>query len=662
MSSEIERYLYYPEMTPRRIYNLGLLKVLALILLGLSLIGLGYVVRLSPAPVYKTRDLVGNFLLNYAVVMVEGVVAEPVRLDEQIGGRIRLTIRIVDEEGVEPFTVFAYDPVASQLIKGDRYIDIGDRVRLLIQLRVREDFTHGILQDVNHVYIQEKTTLRNPVTVTSLRGIEQYRYVCIEGQLNSVRNVTTGLLLRLTTLNDSVTVLVPWTFIHRHRAHVEFSDKWSSLNKIGEYLGICGPVYYYRGEIPEVVLLEIKDVAARPIPEVVEVDIPQLGGYIGEVVSVKGYFSKISYDPSTRLYLIHIVDEEGNSLVATAPRSLVNVSIDPWTTGTGSLVRIIGRVVSPDTVNTSLIEVLEKRPVFNATTVLDSISQPHGVVVVLWNVRVINSRVTSGGSWIIDVSDNRDSIRIFIPSSVARGIAPNPPGVDSIIAVAGYRDIYGEYEEIVVYTESGLRILSRQVAETPVTPTPDTGLVRLRDLGRYIGLNVSAKGALIAIRYSAGLYYVEVEEEGVRVNISMTRGIASKIDPWKAGPGTLLVVKGTVESSNLLRAHDLTISEANRTPVLTVRDALNTPLGSLVAIVNATVVDFRETRGGDWQITITDESGVTILVFIPRSVVGELNVPKPTTGSRISVAGYRDVYRGIQEIIVYSSLGYKRVD
>ncbi|MEM4062099.1 MAG: hypothetical protein QXY11_04505, partial [Desulfurococcaceae archaeon] len=113
-------------------------------------------------------------------------------------------------------------------------------------------------------------------------------------------------------------------------------------------------------------------------------------------------------------------------------------------------------------------------------------------------------------------------------------------------------------------------------------------------------------------------------------------------------------------SSNLISALSITVETSKPTPVLTVSEALRRPYGSLVAIVNARVVSSRATSGNDWQINITDESGAIILVFIPRSVVAEIGQSPPSPGSTIAVAGYRDVYGGIEEIVVYSKEGYRQ--
>ncbi|MEM4717742.1 MAG: hypothetical protein QXE81_03160 [Desulfurococcaceae archaeon] len=660
MSKELERYLYYPEMSPRRPMNAGYLKLLSLILVFMSIAGVFFAAQLSPAPLYRTRDLVGNFFLNYATVMIEGRIIEPVRLDVQAGGRIRLTLYLLEEdiESSEPFTIFVYDPVASAFLISENYVDFGDVVRLLIQVRVREEFTYGILQDPTHVVVLNRTTSKEPINVTGLTGIDQYTFVCAVGSVKNPLNVSTGLLFDLITRGERVKVLVPHTFRYRFAYEEGFEKIWENLNTPDSLLRVCGPVYYYRGTSPEIILLRMQDVTVIGEEQILEISFNELPDHINETVAVSGIFTKIGYDKG--LYQIHLSDESGGNIIAYAERQLVIDSVDPWRIGVGSRLRIRGTVTSPTTINASKIEIIEINPPTNVTSIYDAIAQPHGSIVILWGVRVSSSNITTDGNWIVDVTDDSRTLRVFIPSSIARGIGASPPPVNSSIAVAGYRDVFQQYEEIIVYSENGLKILSEAAPPSPLST--DVPIIRIGELGNYVNRDVVISGELMAIRYnySDRLYYVELQDDTGRVNVSMARDLAILIDPWNAGPGTIMKVNGTVMSHVLISGMNITILSSNPTPRLTIKEALGKPLGTMVAVVNARVVSSRATSGNDWQITITDESGISILVFIPRSIVAELGLSLPIAGSIVSVAGYRDIYAGTEEIVVYSKLGYRQ--
>ncbi|MEM4722892.1 MAG: hypothetical protein QXJ36_06395 [Desulfurococcaceae archaeon] len=645
MSTEIERYLYYPEITPRRKYSADFFKILALSLVFIGLIGIYFASTTQPAPVYKIRDIVGNFYLNYATVMIEGRIVQPVRLDLQTGGRIRLTIYIVDEEGGEVFQVFVYDPVASQLITSDNYVDFGDIVRLLIQIRVREDFTYGILQDVNHV-INVTRSWRNPFETYSLADIDEYSYVCVRGVVSNARNVSAGLLIDLTTAEDTVTILVPRTFNYRFKGREDYGIKWKALNTVGSMMKICGPVYYYTSTSPEIVVVRYEDVEIGVKPEAPEISINELGNYLNERVSVSGLFYKLSYDSTTYRYVVSIFDK-GVSVSGYASRAIVKSAIDPWIVGIGSKIRLTGIVVSNTQLNIEYIEVLETKPPLNTTNVGEALDQTYGTIIILWNVKVVSTQSISG-NWNIVVSDDRNSITIFIPSSVAGGMSRIPP-VGSIIALAGYRDVYGNTQQIVIYSENGLKILKE----------PEYKPISLQEIGDHVNEYVSVVGELVSIRYVSGIYYVSIRENNVTVNATMSRDKVIVINPWFAGPGTKLRINGTVVSSNLIAANNVEVVERVETPKYTISEALRQPHGTIVALVNVKVTSARIVGNNNWSIEVVDDNGDKIVIYIPRSVVNELGRDLPSPGSVISIAGYRDIYRGTEEIVVYSSEGFK---
>jgi len=80
-------------------------------------------------------------------------------------------------------------------------------------------------------------------------------------------------------------------------------------------------------------------------------------------------------------------------------------------------------------------------------------------------------------------------------------------------------------------------------------------------------------------------------------------------------------------------------------------------VGRPLRVLNATVVSSSVVGAGNWRIYIRDASGATILVFVPSSTVRDLGISLPPPGSVVDVAGYRDVYRGEDEIIVISREG-----
>ncbi|MEM1741938.1 MAG: hypothetical protein QXT29_03935, partial [Desulfurococcaceae archaeon] len=183
--------------------------------------------------------------------------------------------------------------------------------------------------------------------------------------------------------------------------------------------------------------------------------------------------------------------------------------------------------------------------------------------------------------------------------------------------------------------------------------------ISLQEIGDHVNEYVSVVGELVSIRYVSGIYYVSIRENNVTVNATMSRDKVIVINPWFAGPGTKLRINGIVVSSNLIAANNVEVVERVETPKYTISEALRQPHGTIVALVNVKVTSARIVGNNNWSIEVVDDNGDKIVIYIPRSVVNELGRDLPSPGSVISIAGYRDIYRGTEEIVVYSSEGFK---
>jgi len=244
-----------------------------------------------------------------------------------------------------------------------------------------------------------------------------------------------------------------------------------------------------------------------------------------------------------------------------------------------------------------------------------------------------------------------------VPSTVAKSMGFDIPSQGSYISVAGYRHVYGRTDEIVVYTVNGV------VVETaPPPPSPAFLEIDIKSVPGYVGRNVSFTGLFYAIRYDRGTYYVEVRssDEEFAVNISMKwEQLTSFLDPALVGWKSLIRINGTVRSANLVEYVHGEVVQLRDPLKVTVQEALGLPLGRPLVVLNATVVSSRVLSNGSWEINITDSTGATIIVFIRSEIVGELGMASPPpSGAVVRVAGFRDVFRGKQEIEVVSKNGF----
>jgi hypothetical protein len=100
--------------------------------------------------------------MNYATFYIEGLITDPPRVD-WVGGKLRITLYINDGSTDYNMAVYAYDPLASEMISKNLVPMIGDRVRLLLQLRVREDYFYAYLQDTRGIQIIETPDTRGKI-------------------------------------------------------------------------------------------------------------------------------------------------------------------------------------------------------------------------------------------------------------------------------------------------------------------------------------------------------------------------------------------------------------------------------------------------------------------------------------------------------------------
>ena len=455
-SSEIEKYLYYPEMAPRRPVNVGLLRVLALILVIGGAVGVYYAAISAPMPIVPIRELEGNILMNYATVYIEGVVTSPPRA-EISGGKLRLTIYVRDNSTPTELRIYAYDPLASSILAQwrEKLPFTGDRVRLLIQVRVRETDTYAYLQSTAGIYILERPS-GEKVYVNTLEGISEYEYVCTRGTVSNPRNVSSGLLFDVTTPQGAITVLLPSVFYY---VGDQAAPIVSRLSTEGTYVDLCGVVYYYRGVSPEIVIRDLGEVVfPTTLVEFTVIDIKDIPNYVNKNVSFTGLFYAIYYSAGVYYVEIRSTDEQF-AVNVTMTRSQVISLLNPAVVGWKSLVRINGTVTGPYSVKYSAGEVIERKEPLTVT-VAEALNQPIGRPLRIVNATVTSSSVVGTDNWRIYITDGTGTILVFVPASTVAELGISLPQPGTVITVAGYRDVYRDEQEIIVISKEGLVVHS----------------------------------------------------------------------------------------------------------------------------------------------------------------------------------------------------------
>ncbi len=658
---DLERQLYYPSVRPPKIFDVSKLQLLAVVFVLLGLAGVYFLASTAPVPTVKIRDVQGNYLMNYATVYLEGNVAGITRVNEYPGGRLRVVFYITDESVNDTFSIFVYDPVASRMLKKGIIPFPGDHVKVLVQIRVREDFTYGILNDEEFLYIHREEV--EPKDVYTLANVPENEYVRAKGVIRELRYVSSGILLDVDTGNDTITVLIPKVLDYVYTNDTEYLDIKTSLS-VGAKVTISGVVYYYRGYSPEIVPRTKYDIKVEPIPEIT---LPEIPDYVGDTVRFQAVLGEvIEYSSATRSYVVNLYSD-GYSVQAYIS-SYAFTSLDPFYQGVGSKAYFVGKVLDTDLIDIYDVEIVEGYP-SPLLPISDVTEDIEGYTVAVKGIVVGKPMIT--GVVVFTIDDGTGSIKVFMPGSVYSQLDPARRDLISEgreLVLAGYVEIYRGELEIVVYNPVGIQyptfIVPGEGYELPalgeMTP-PTATTVSIGDLSNYVGSTVTINAYLDSIDYDSDLnmYVLKVHDDtGSCTVYASSEIVRSIIDPWTVGISSLLKITGSVDSASSMTTSSIEVVEAQSPPEVSVSEALGMELGTIIIIRNAEVIESKAI-GSNWLLTVSDGSK-SIDVFIPASVKEAIG-SMPSIGSRVDIAGYLSEYRGEPEFVIYTPNGLKIV-
>ncbi len=689
---DIEYELYYHGIKPMRVIDVSKLKVLSI---AFVLIGLVTIYALATqAPVIKAsiNDLYGNYLLNYATVVVEGNVTWIPTVNAQQG---RYSVRFTVDDGTGQLNIYIYDPLARQALASGKVPFLGDHVKAEVQIRVRETYTYGILQSLDTLKI-ERATSREPRKVGYLSIDMDGEYVEASGIIVSRRDVTTGILLELSTEEGTVTVLVPniLRYLGGSLEGTMFkpNPRFDEIDKaliVGAPVTVRGIVYLYRGVSPEIVPGSLDDIEVEALAANETITLDMLRSHVGDIVRVNAVLGAMSYNSG--FYWIDIYDYTGKAQ-AILSSSLTRQLINPFYNGTGSNMTIIGQACSDGTI--AVITMMQNSPYPSPVLPVSAINESlRGYTVVVKGTVVLSQQagapatVDYGGSLcnychgvaggagghhtFTLVDDNGDAIKVFMPSSTFSHLSPDAKNLvttnGSKVAIAGYVDLYGSELEIVVYTADGVKPYSFQAPgegkPVPTMPKPRPRTVPLSQLSNYEGSYVSVQAVLGEIeRYTGGKYYVKIYGDGASATAAIPGDVFKRLNPFTSATGSRLLLIGKVEGGSL-QVEDFEVIQGRPAPLLQVSDVSSSIEGYIVAL-RGTPESVTVRQNSYVLFTLNDGTG-TIKVFMPWSVYSALPddvKQRINNGQEIVVAGYIDVYGGQLEIIPYTPDGVKPGD
>jgi len=625
---EGEKKLYYHGLKEQKKLDVSRLKYISLLLSVVGVALLLVAAQSAQAPMAKVNDVYGNYLMNYAVVRVEGDVVTVPYVSES-GGKITVTFSIND--GTESMDIRVYSPLAEKLIEEGKVPFPGDRIEAEIQLRVRETYTYGILQYLDGLQFHSKAYSENPALVGALDANMSGSYVAVEGIVTEFSNVSSGYLLTVDTGESEVTVLVPRVLLVFHNLSVN----------VGDTLYAPGVVYLYKGTSPEIVVRDLSQVSVTPIEDAPVVPIGEARGYPGMVMAVEGSLAGVTYESGR--YVLTLTDGQ-NYLEAVVPREIL-ANINPFNVSSESAFKVAGRMGDDGRLVAAYVAVVkpvktEFRPIGTLTS--DMLGS---IVAVRGNIEEV---VRIGSNLKLVVDDGTGKIDVFIPSAALAEISNETMAnlkADLGVEVGGYLEEYRGALEVVVYTGSGIRALGEPVPPQAIE-VPKVTAAQLAD---YRGQLVDFVGQIKGVAYANGTYYVTVDGVGV----SLPREALLNLNPLEAGTGSQVVVRGLVVDEGLVKGENLAV-EVPIAPVPLKPDEVTPEMeGQLVAVVGR-VTDVAN-LSGNLKITIGD-----LPVFIPRTTANELTYV-PAEGDIVQIGGYVEIYRDEPEVVLFNPAAIEKL-
>lgn len=626
---EGEKRLYYHGLKEEKRLDVSRLKYLSLLLSVIGVAVLLVAAQGAQAPLVKVSDVYGNYLMNYAVVRINGTVTT-VPYVSQTGGKLSVTFTV--DDGTGGMDVRVYSPLADEMIKKGLVPFPGDNVTAEVQLRVRETYTYSMLQYLGGLQFRSKLYSENPPRVKSLDKDMAGTYVAVEGIVTEFSNVSSGYLMTVDTGESLVTVLVPRVLLVFNNLSV----------KVGDTLYAPGVVYLYKGTSPEIVVRNLTQLSVTPIEEAPVVPVGEAPNYPGMVMAVEGRLAGITYESGR--YIITVTDGR-DYLDAVLPRDVL-ANLNPFNASSESTVRVAGRMGDDGRLVAAYLAVVEPvRTEFSPIGVL-SIDMRGSIVAVKGNIEEVD-RI--GSNLKLVINDGTGRLDVFIPSAALAELsnetkAELKEGLG--VEVAGYLEEYRGRLEVVVYTGDGLRALGEPLPPGAIE-LPKVGA---EVIGQYVGRLVDFTGSLQGVAYANGTYYLTVD--GVKA--SLPREALLNLNPLEAGTGSRVTVRGVVESSELVKGWNFTV-EVPMAPMPLKPDEVTPEMeGKLVAVVGK-VTDVAN-LSGNLKIVLGN-----LQVFVPRSTANELSYV-PERGDLVEIAGYVEIYREEPEVVLFNPSAMEKLE
>ncbi|WP_367883201.1 hypothetical protein [Thermococcus peptonophilus] len=431
------------------------------------------------------------------------------------------------------------------------------------------------------------------------------KIVAVAGRVTDVANLSGNLKITL----GSLSVFVPRTT----------ANELAYVPQEGDLVEIGGYVELYRDE-PEVVVFH---------PEAIK-KIEQTGPVEGTVADLKSAveplllavtWDSIAYESGE--YYLGVHDGTGSTTVTATKDLLPN----PLEAATGSTLKIVvDPPLSGSATSLEIAEALPPRTYRTGEVTLDM----KGKVIAL-NATAVKV-VAVGDNLKLTLDDGSGGIAVFIPNGAGLNITEG-----SVVYTAGYVEEYNGAPELVVYTPEAVKV---EGVPSQGETTREVTVSALSSATGQVNLTV----VWDSLDYDNG-YYITVSDDTGSATLSISRELLP--NPFEAGTGSRIEITYDADAKKVV---SLTVTEAVPSEAYKTGDVTLDMKGKTV-IVEGTIKDVYEGKTFI-KLTIDDGSGGELVIFIPKSVAGNMTFSK---GQTVRVGGYVSEYKGTVEIIPYTA-------
>ncbi len=673
-----EELLYHGIKPPKRI-DLGKLKILSVIFIIAGLFIMYFLALQAPAIRASIQDVYGNYLYNYAVVVVQGRVIDIPSVRVSQG---RFSVYFTIDDGTGSLSLRIYDPLAREALAKGLVPGVGDYVKAEVQIRVIESYTYGIIQSLNTMRIKHVYSMK-PLHVDALSNEMVNKYVEITGSITGVRKTSRGLyLVYINTNSSTITVVIP-NYLEYVNATINPQTKSLKPNPlydqiisrliIGARIRVRGVVHLYRST-PEIVVSRLSDIviySEKPVPLSLDQIVFDNEKYVGKTVILNNiWFGPITYDSNSGNYIVEVYDNTYHTRAIFLSKDF-KYDIDPVSVGTGSLLSIVGVVCNDSSIAVVNFNVTKPipSPLLTPSQLNDSLL---GYMVVLeGKVRLeeTTARKVSYGCplcdyyhgvstvatfykfELVDPNNTDYSVTVFIPGSVYNSLSYEQKKLigtsNETVRIAGYLSEYKGTLELVVYSTKGVLSPNEPVPgaglkfEKPPIYDPIHYVISISKLSNASG-RVVLNPVLDSIRYFAGQFILKVHDDTGSTYVYASPNVLENIDPFKMGIGSKLVIIGEITGHRVRRvtANEILILNSTSPANLSV-SGISRAYSDRIIIVHGFVKDM----GKGNLLVISDGVHDVNVVLLGTSTTYANILSKLSIGSKVVVAGVL-VYNG----------------